>query len=156
MVFEYMKSGEETEVSSLVWNVFSEFEAPDYKQEGIEKFKRFILPEQIKDNSDAGKLRVICCKNNSEIIGVIAIRDNSHISLLFVQKEYHRQGIASKLFKIATEKCCKTNPELKNITVNSSPYAVMIYEKMGFERTDTEQEINGIRFIPMNFNNLYE
>ncbi|WP_094603611.1 GNAT family N-acetyltransferase [Sporomusa silvacetica] len=41
---------------------------------------------------------------------------------------------------------------MKEITVNSSPYAVLIYEKMGFVRTDVEQEINGIRFIPMKFN----
>ena len=154
MLFEYMKPGEEVQVSSLVWNVFSEFEAPDYKQEGIDEFRKFILPEQIKANRDAGKLFIICCKENNEIVGAIAIRGNRHISLLFVNKKYHRKGIARNLFENAAEVCCKANPNLKDITVNSSPYAVVIYEKLGFERTDVEQEINGIRFIPMNFNIL--
>lgn len=149
--FEYMKPGEEVQVSNLIWNVFLEFEAPEFKQGGIDEFRKFILPEQIKANSDAGKLFFICCRENNEIVGVIAIRGNHHISLLFVKKDYHRKGIARKLFEIAVEVCGKLTPKLKNITVNSSPYAVAIYEKLGFERTDVEREINGIRFVPMKF-----
>ncbi|WP_460645598.1 GNAT family N-acetyltransferase [Lacrimispora brassicae] len=37
------------------------------------------------------------------------------------------------------------------MTVNSSPYAVEIYHKLGFVDTDTEQLVNGIRFIPMEY-----
>jgi predicted GNAT family N-acyltransferase len=39
--------------------------------------------------------------------------------------------------------------QAERITVKSSPYAVEIYEKMGFEKVGDEQEIHGIRFIPM-------
>lgn len=150
MVFEQMRPGEENKVSNLVWSVFAEFEAPEFSKAGIDEFKKFILPEQIKTNCDAGKLFILCCKNNEEIVGIIAIRGYRHISLLFVKKEYHRKGIARKLLELAIEKCCQLDPNLKGITVNSSPYAVGIYEKMGFERTDVEQEIKGIRFSPMN------
>ncbi len=152
MFFEHMKAGEELQVSNLIWEVFTEFEAPDYKQAGIDEFKKFILPEKIKANSEAGRLSFLCCKENNEIIGVLAIRGNRHISLLFVKKEYQRKGIARELFEIAVEICRKSNPYLKDITVNSSPYAVVIYEKLGFKRTDVDEEINGIRFIPMKFN----
>ena len=34
-------------------------------------------------------------------------------------------------------------------TVNSSPYAHVVYKYLGFEDTDTEQCIKGIRFYPM-------
>jgi len=37
---------------------------------------------------------------------------------------------------------------------NSSPYAVEIYRHLGFEPTDTEQAVNGLRFIPMKFTML--
>ena len=37
----------------------------------------------------------------------------------------------------------------ERVTVHSSPYAVEIYSRMGFEPTDTEQTVNGLRFIPM-------
>ncbi|MBP2642508.1 MAG: Histone acetyltransferase HPA2-related acetyltransferase [Firmicutes bacterium] len=151
MVFEYMKPGEEIKVANLIWRVFEEFEAPCYKQEGIDEFKTFISPENIKVNCGTGRFFFICCKDNDEIVGVISGRDNSHISLLFVEKAYQRMGIARNLFELAIKKCRETCPDLQAITVNSSLYAVGIYEKMGFERTDLEKEKNGIRFIPMKF-----
>ncbi|MEW6034400.1 MAG: GNAT family N-acetyltransferase [Chloroflexota bacterium] len=43
----------------------------------------------------------------------------------------------------------RTNPSLDYIDVHSSPYAVEIYEKLGFTCTGIEQEINGIGFAPM-------
>ncbi|MBU9737013.1 GNAT family N-acetyltransferase [Diplocloster agilis] len=36
--------------------------------------------------------------------------------------------------------------------LNSSPYAVPIYKKLGFRNTDTEQLMNGIRYTPMKIN----
>ena len=38
-----------------------------------------------------------------QLCGVIAFRDFGHISLLFVKKEYHRQGIARRLFQTAVD-----------------------------------------------------
>lgn len=35
------------------------------------------------------------------------------------------------------------------MTVNSSPYAVPVYEKLGFHATGSEQTVNGLRFTPM-------
>ena len=35
------------------------------------------------------------------------------------------------------------------MTVNSSPYAVGIYRKLGFKAVDDEQSVNGLRFTPM-------
>lgn len=39
--------------------------------------------------------------------------------------------------------------ERKEFTVNSSPYAVPIYHKLGFRDTDKEQTVDGLRFTPM-------
>src|SRR6266511_2859937 len=115
LLFEYMKPGEELKVANLVWRVFEDFEAPGYKQEGINEFKNFILPENIKFRCEAGQFFVICCKDINEIVGVISLRSIKHISLLFVKKEYQRRGIARKLFEIALEKCYKTDPKLQAI-----------------------------------------
>jgi GNAT superfamily N-acetyltransferase len=151
MFFENMKLGEETQVAELVWSVFEEFESPGYTQEGIDEYKKFILPANIKARCKTEQFAVICCKDGGEIIGVIAVRDNAHIALLFVKKEYHRRGIARKLLSLALKKCYRTNHNLKALTVNSSVYAVDIYRKMGFEKTDSQQEKNGIKFTPMKF-----
>ena len=53
-------------------------------------------------------------------------------------------GIGKALFNAVKNEC----PSDK-ITVNSSPYAVPIYHKLGFTDTDTEQVVNGLRFTPM-------
>lgn len=149
MTFAWMKPGEEAEVSRLVWQVFEEFEASEYKQEGIDEFKQYIAPEVISSRCAAGRFFVVCCKRGEEIVGVAAVRDNRHLSLLFVRREDQRKGIARRLLGMAIEACREIDPELQSMTVNSSRYAVAVYEKLGFESTGPEEEKNGIRFTPM-------
>ena len=83
-----------------------------------------------------------------KILGVIATQDTSHISLMFVDKQYHRQGIARQLFDVVRDEL-RRNEKVTQITVNSSPYAVKAYEHLGFSRTGEQQEKGGIIFIPM-------
>ena len=41
------------------------------------------------------------------------------------------------------------NTTSNKITVNSSPYAIPVYHKLGFYDTNKEQIINGLRFTSM-------
>ena len=66
-----------------------------------------------------------------------------------VLPEYQRKGIAKKLLELAIKKCELAKHDLDYIEVNSSLYAVKIYERLGFTGVDAEKLINGIRFIPM-------
>jgi ribosomal protein S18 acetylase RimI-like enzyme len=133
----------------MVWEVFSEFEAPDYTSEGVDTFKEFIVPEILADKIRNKYFTVYCCLDNDSLVGVLALRDTTHISLLFVKKMYHRKGIAKELLRIAIEDIINLKLDLGEVTVNSSPYAVKIYERFGFAATDTMQEKNGIKFTPM-------
>jgi len=63
---------------------------------------------------------------------------------LFVDDRYHKNGIAKNLVSLSIKRA-----KVTDIGVNSSPYAVDIYKKMGFEQLDEEQEREGIRSIPM-------
>jgi len=127
-------------VLSFVWNVFLEFEAPDYSEKGVKEFHKSICDEDYLQ-----QLRIYGAFFEDKMVGVIATRDaNSHIALFFVDGNYHRQGIGRNLFEVA-----KSNCNSDKMTVNSSPYAVPIYAKLGFRQTDTEQIVNGIRFTPM-------
>jgi len=132
----------------LVLRVFSEFETPEYREEGIAEFKAFIEPDFIIDKMKKGELHLWGACENALIIGVIAVRPPLHISLLFVDKQYHRRGIARKLFDtIMNDKTVVSGHEC--VTVYSSPYAVEFYRRLGFVQTDTEQVVNGLRFTPM-------
>ncbi|ORX78539.1 GCN5-related N-acetyltransferase [Anaeromyces robustus] len=124
----------------LVWRVFQEYEAPDYTEEGVKEFYK-----SIHDDNYLSKLCLYGAFNQEELVGVIATRsEGTHIALFFVEGKYHRQGIGKKLFHTVKAKCYSDK-----MTVNSSPYAIPIYHKLGFQDTSIEQVINGLRFTPM-------
>lgn len=133
---------------ALVWSVFLEFEAPDYGPQGVQEFKNYIAYENIISLVKERTLILWGCFHNDSIIGIIAGTPPDHISLLFVDKAYHRQGIAKQLLAKLEEYFAKLY-QCSRITVNASLYGAGAYRKMGFLDTDTEQTINGIRFIPM-------
>jgi GNAT superfamily N-acetyltransferase len=142
MVIHKLTLAELPEALSLVWDTFQDFEAPDYSPEGVSKFK-----ESIDDIEFISALAIYGAFVDNTLAGVIATRNNgTHIALFFVQRDFHRQGIGRALFNTIVESC----PAIK-ITVNSSPYAVPVYEKLGFVRTDAEQMTDGIRFTPMEY-----
>jgi GNAT superfamily N-acetyltransferase len=129
----------------LVWTVFLEFEAPDYSSQGIEEFKKFISYNSMIEQFEKEELSFWGCTVTKELAGVIATRGDNHICLLFVKKEFHRKGIAKRLFQEVFE----SQKSLDYITVNSSPYAVEVYHRLGFVDIDKEQTVNGMRFTPM-------
>lgn len=143
-----LREAEIPAASALVRRVFAEFEAPDYVQEGIDAFHRFIAPEALAEQFRSGSLKLWGAFRQDSLAGVAAARNQNHICLLFVDKPYHRQGIARALFT-AVLNLCRTDPAISRITVNSSPYAAGIYRKLGFTATDAERIADGIRFTPM-------
>jgi GNAT superfamily N-acetyltransferase len=130
------------EAMDLVWKVFLEFEAPEYSQEGIDEFKRFI-----DGQAEEMTIEMYGAFENGELLGVIATRnEGSHIALLFVRTECHGRSIGRTLFEHIIP-LSSGGP----ITVNSSPYAAKIYRKLGFTDTAAEQITNGIRYVPMSY-----
>ncbi|MDQ2088031.1 GNAT family N-acetyltransferase [Herbivorax sp. ANBcel31] len=86
MEYREFKLGQENEVSNLVWEVFSEFEAPDYSDEGIRTFKDFIEPKELANTVSNSSAKICCCYEDNTIVGVLAFMNITHISLLFVKK----------------------------------------------------------------------
>lgn len=136
------------EVMGLAWRTFLQFEADVYSPLGIKNFQDFITDETLKKLYDNGKYPIFVAVYRDEIIGMISLRCNTHISLLFVDGKYHYNGVGRKLIE-----CVRTyiTKELKDFvaTVHSSPYAVDFYHKMGFTDMDVEQDKDGIRYTPM-------
>lgn len=130
------------EAVNLIWTTFLQFEAPDYSDEGVESFKNFIENKDIINS-----LEFWGAYDNGELKGVIATNENrKHICCFFVKAKYHRQGIGRKLWEHLL-----INSQNSIITVNSSPYAVPVYHKLGFVDTDIERLTDGMRYTPMKF-----
>ena len=126
---------------SLVWEVFSRFEAPVYAAEGIAEFRNTL-----NDREKISRMTFYGAFQEDALVGVLAMRPLRHISLFFVKAEYHGRGIGRKLFE-----AMRRDYEEQVFTVNSSPYAVEIYRHLGFVPTGDEQVTNGIRYTPMKF-----
>lgn len=133
----------------LVWKVFQECDAVDYEELGVLTFKHFISHENMIEKFRSGEMVFFGAYEENELIGVIAMRNGFHISLLFVDKNYQRQGVATKLVRRAVLYCMEENPCLKQITVNSSPNGRKAYLAMGFYPLTPEQKKEGMRYTPM-------
>lgn len=139
-----LTSREIPEAVSLIWEVFLQFEAPEYSQEGIDNFRA-----SLDDKERTKAMKWYGAFDNGKLIGVLTMREPQHISGFFVRSDYQGKGFGRMLFE-----AMKTDYEKQEFTVNSSPYAVKIYEHLGFVATDTEQTVTGIRFTPMIYTKL--
>jgi ribosomal protein S18 acetylase RimI-like enzyme len=123
----------------LALRVFTEYEMPDYEPEAHENFKRGM---------DVGRLLVAL--DGDSMIGLVNERKNGHVSMLFVDGQYHRRGIATALMN---EMVGALKAEgIKRITLNASPYGIPFYEHFGFRPTDSVQHADGFVFNPMEYN----
>ena len=143
MIIQEIRDSEKETALRLIWDTFLIFVAPDYSQEGIETFRKFIHSDRIKEIP----LFLGAFEGNS-LRGVIAVDNSrSHIVCFYVAPSHQGQGVGRSLWEYVLE-----NSKSETFTVNSSPYAVPIYHKLGFADTAAEQTKNGIRFTPMKYN----
>jgi len=143
-----LQSGEEAAVCDFVLRVFAEFVAGQYVAAGVREFQAYVQPEALRRRLQADHF-VLLAEAAGEIVGAIEVRACDHISLLFVAGRFQRRGIARELLQRALATCRRQRPEVREISVNSSPNAVQAYARLGFRPLGAEQTVNGIRFTPM-------
>lgn len=146
--YRMFKPHDEPAVCHLVASVFMEHIAPLYEPEGITEFLQYASVHETTRRLHHDHVMLLA-EHHNHIAGVIELRDHDHISLLFVETAYQRQGIAHALVKQGLALCRQHKPNLKTLTVSASPNAVPAYERFGFHATQPEQVRNGIRFVPM-------
>ena len=148
LVIREIEAGEEFEVSRLVDRVFMEFISPIFSNRGTHEVRRYARAERLKERLEEGCF-ILLALWKGRIVGMIEVKEECHISLLFVDGEHQGKGIATKLANAAIKRCLKVDPFLKVISVNSAPNSVKFYEKLGFIPTDSERIQNGVRYVPM-------
>ena len=131
---------EKDEALLFVKKVYIESKDESYSEKGIETFCNFV------DNKEIIKsFKVYGAFEDNVLKGVIATdRRKRHINLFFVDKSSQAKGIGKKLMSIIID-----DNENSFITVNSSRYAVPIYQNLGFIKTEEEKEQDGLKFTPM-------
>ena len=133
---------------NLAWETFLIFEAAEYGEEGIESFRDFISGQWLKNLFLKGDYQMMVALAGEKIIGFITLRNRCHISLLFVDKNYHKQGVGKALIEKLGEYLI-TEVGVDYMTVDSAPYALEFYHKLGFWDLAPQQENQGIIYTSM-------
>lgn len=142
-------SGDEwEEAMELAWKTFLEFEGDTYPPEGIRSFEDFITDSTLKRMFIMGAYQVMAAYDHEKMVGMISLRNETHISLLFVDRYYHRRGIGRALI-LRLSKYVKEEIGKSQITVNASPYGVDFYHRLGFQDVGPQKQQDGIIFTPM-------
>lgn len=147
-VIRHLKRKEWDMAMQLAWDTFLVYEAPEYAPEGVKNFHEFVKGDELRNMFALGEYRAWGAFDSDDVvIGILGIRSHWHISLLFVEPLFHHQKIATRLLEHAFAEAAKEGVEM--MTVNSSPYAVGFYHRLGFTDMDREKTTDGIRYTPM-------
>ena len=83
----------------MIWKTFLKFEAVDYTEEGIRNFYDFITDEHLYKSFQQGIYQMMVALDGERVIGAASVRNYNHLSLLFVDEEYHHRGIGRYLMR---------------------------------------------------------
>lgn len=136
------------ETMAMTWDTFMEFEAADYGTEGVDNFRNFIKDPILRRMFLLGSYHMYVATHRGKIVGMVSLRDENHVSLLFVAKEYHRKGIGRRLIDTIGA-FSKEEYGKKEITVNAAPYGFEFYKKIGFYSISPLTCNGGIKYISM-------
>ena len=122
--------------------------APHYSPDGIQEFYRYIDPELLTRRIQTDHVAWVP-EADDLLVGMIEMRNLDHVSLLFVAGQVQRRGIARRLLQEALEWSNRNTRDPCEVTAHSTPNAVEAYERLGFHAEGIEQNIHGLRFVPM-------
>jgi len=139
-------------ISDLVTALAQKFITPDYSATGAAVLLESMTAEETRKRLDAGFHYLVAVNegavNEGAVVGVGAMKDNTHLYHLFVDEAHHGRGIARQLWEnLRDASLAKGNPG--RITVNSSRYAVPMYLRMGFVKDGGVTAKNEITCQPM-------
>ena len=146
----YRLMGEEdaADVSALVLSLFDAYIAPEYTPQGIAEFRKYAQASALLARAHQDYF-VVTATPDDVLAGMIEMRQNNHVALLFVAEAFQRQGFSRGLLGHAIDHVRRQGSALERVTLNSSRYGVPAYEALGFRQTGPERAVNGIVFTPM-------
>jgi GNAT superfamily N-acetyltransferase len=143
-----MEPSDAGEVSALVRQVFDRQIAPLYAPEGAAEIRGYVHADRLLQRSVRNHW-VLVAVDGTRIVAAAEVRDEDHLSLLFVDEGHQRHGIGRRLIAEALRRCKERNPGLTALTVHASPNSVVAYQAMGFRATGPMRTVNGVIFRPM-------
>jgi GNAT superfamily N-acetyltransferase len=147
MLIRPIQDNDVPHVARLLNDLSRQFIVHESTPEGAATFLRENDEEAIRRYIEIGHVYHVA-EADGEIAGFIAVRDRSHLFHMFVGVKWQGQGVARELWEVARAVAIESGGS-GAFTVNSSNFALPVYEAMGFVRTAPMQCVKGLYFNPM-------
>lgn len=134
-----------TELQKLFVDTITTICASDYDKQQIEAWTSSVENKKRWDEI-LTKQFILVAQDQDKIVGFATLDNGNYFDLLYVHKDYQRQGIAQRLlYDIEAEARQVKQPEL---TSDVSKTAKPFFEKNGFKTTEEQTNIRqGIKII---------
>ena len=113
------------------------------------EFLAGFSPETIHGYIGSARYSYLVALIERQLVGVLGIRDGQHLLHLFVAGCCQRRGIARALWSRAKSDLLAATTGEVRLFVNSSVYAIPVYERFGFKASGPRVEAAGVTYVPM-------
>ena len=132
---------------AVAWITFQQIASQVSSEEAASAFRDGLTSTQLYIEFLQGRYPLFCAYSGKKIVGVLALRNMAHISLLFVRKEFQGRGIGTRLLKECVAYCREHG--ILDLTVNAISTGVPFYLANGFTAFAEERLEQGLRYTPM-------
>lgn len=136
--------------SELISRTYKEFNYKEGTKGAVEKYISYYNPKitniKILDKSFKRTPYCYVALDDNRIIGVVRGFEGRLINL-FVDKQYHKNGIARKLMN--KFELVSLQNGVKTIKTRASIYAIKFYQKIGYKKTTGVRNFIGLKVQPM-------
>lgn len=149
ITFETAIQSDASSLATLVLDVSQQSILPYLESNGQNAYVASIQSD-INTVLNRSEYQSVKASINNKLIGFAAMREGNYITHLFVDNQYQATGVGKALLArlMATS-------QADEVSLKASLNAVSFYESQGFVVTGSEMSVNGIRFVPMVWQNTH-
>ena len=145
--FKSMHPGQGEEVSTLILKTVNAVEENGFTPAGRTALERYVSPVALEERAKLGYSHELVYVSGI-LAGVIELKGMALISMLYIHPDYVNKGLGSRLIARAAARCAEQPSKLKHMVVYATDDAVNFYERFGFTRNGSRQEVGGIHSTP--------